>query len=366
MKTFTTLYKKASTGADLQWRCWADGDTYYEEYGQIGGKLQRTPGTKCAGKNIGRANGTTPEQQAQAEALAKWEKKQKAHNYTTTLEAAQAGESSDMVDGGILPMLAHKYKDHSDKVKWPAYAQRKLDGHRCIAVVDAKGKCTLWSRTRKPILSMPHIVAAVERQCAPGTVLDGELFASGYNGRFEELTSLIRPAYAKPGHELLEYWVYDCSTDAPFSKRTLLVQGLQQPLVTVETVVVQDENEMRTLFQQYIEEGFEGLMLRDGDSKYVGKRSVGLLKVKERDDSEFVLVGVEEGKGKLSGHGIFVLRTPGGKEFRAKMKGDTSKLKQYWDSPKRWIGRQVTVAYQGLTSDGIPRFPVAVRFKDDI
>jgi ATP-dependent DNA ligase len=136
--------------------------------------------------------------------------------------------------------------------------------------------------------------------------------------------------------------------------------------VSVETVVVSDEDEMRALFRKYIEENFEGLMLRDPDSLYVGKRSTGLLKVKERDDSDFEIVGVEEGRGKLSGHGIFILRTAEGKEFRAKMKGETDALRKYLEDKDTWIGRRVTVAYQGLTADGIPRFPVAIRVHETL
>ena len=92
MKTLPTLFKAGSNGKMLQWRVWSDGDTYYEEHGQIGGKLQTTPGTRCEGKNIGRANATTPSEQAEAEALAQFEKKLKAHNYAETLDAARNGE----------------------------------------------------------------------------------------------------------------------------------------------------------------------------------------------------------------------------------------------------------------------------------
>jgi DNA ligase-1 len=282
-------------------------------------------------------------------------------DYTETEEAAQAGKSSRLVEGGILPMLAHKYTDHKAKVVYPCAAQRKLDGHRCIAIVDAAGKCTLWSRTRKPINSVPHIVAAIEAQIKPGTILDGELFASDFNARFEELTHLIRQTKPELGHEAVEYWVYDYVNDEPFEIRTKRIGKLKLPLVVVETVTVMSEEAMQELFSQYVGEGFEGLMLRSLKGLYVNKRSTDLLKVKERDDAEFEFVSVEEGRGKLTGHGIFVLKTTTGTEFRAKMKGDTAKLKDYWEHPAKYIGKQVTVAYQGLTSDGVPRFPVAVR-----
>ncbi len=355
-----TLYKRTSTGALQCWTVRVVCDSYRTIYGQIPGTQTVSEWTVCVGKQ-----GRTNAEQTLFEAEALWTKKLKK-DYTKDPNV-QAGDKSDLIEGGILPMLAHKYQDHKTKVKWPAYAQRKLDGVRCIAVVDAAGKCTLWTRTRKPILSMPHIIASVEAQAKPGTILDGELFAPDFHARFEELMSLIRASYAKDNCAEVQYWVYDRIVDGvPFDKRKDLFVGYSAPVVPVETILVPDEETMRELFAQYIEGGFEGLILRSRSGLYVGKRSVDLLKVKERDDSEYEVVGVVEGKGKLQGHGIFELKTPEGKEFKAKMRGATEALRDIWDHPDKYLGAKVTVAYQGLTSEGIPRFPVALRVRESL
>ena len=365
MKTFSKLYKKTSTGALQEWTIIVDGNSITTRFGQTEGRIQTSEPTFCEGKNVGRINATTAEEQALLEAQSQWEKKLKK-DYTTTPDKAMAGEASDLVEGGVLPMLAHKYKDHPNKVQWPAYAQRKLDGTRCIAIVDKKGKCTLWSRTRKPIQSMPHIIAAIETQKAPGTILDRELFATDFHSRFEELISLIRSSNPKPNCTEVQYWVYDAIYEnISFEERVSSLVGLHAPLVPVETVLVNNETEMRELFAQYVGEGFEGLMLRNRKGLYVGRRSTDLLKVKERDDAEFVIVGMEEGRGKLAGHGILELTTPEGKKFRAKMQGNIDALRDLWENQKKYIGKQATVAYQGLTADGIPRFPVALRIRED-
>jgi ATP-dependent DNA ligase len=361
MKTWPTLYKKTSTGALQGWTIIVDGNTIRTRFGQTGGAIQTSEPTRCEEKNVGRSNATTAEEQALLEAQSQWEKKCKK-DYTTTPAKAMAGEASDLIDGGLLPMLAHKFSEHGDKAQWPAYAQRKLDGTRCIAIVDRKGKCTLWSRTRKPIRSMPHIVAAIEAQKTPGTILDGELFATDFHSRFEELISLIRSSGPKSNCTEVQYWVYDAIYEnIPFEERVGSLTGLHAPLVPVETVLVNNETEMRELFAQYVGEGFEGLMLRNRKGLYVGRRSTDLLKVKERDDAEFVIVGMEEGRGKLTGHGILELATPEGKKFRAKMQGNIGALRDLWENQKKYIGKQATVTYQGLTADGIPRFPVALR-----
>ncbi len=120
------------------------------------------------------------------------------------------------------------------------------------------------------------------------------------------------------------------------------------------------------MFQKYLDDGYEGAIARNVSGCYVGKRSYDLLKIKEFLDAEFEVIGVEEGRGKLTGHGIFVCKTANGAEFRAKMVGDTAALKQYYQDASLAVGRQLTVKFQGLTKNGIPRFPVALRFAEAV
>ena len=366
-----TLYKKTSTGALQQWDIAVDGNVIITEWGQIGGTIQRTQDTIKEGKNIGRSNETTPEQQAQNEAKAQWEKKLKK-DYVLTIKEAEDGGSSDLVAGGLLPMLAHRYDKYAEKITFPAYAQPKLDGHRCIAIVDELGKATLWSRTRKPIVSMPHIVAALEKVDMGQIVYDGELYNVDYRDKFEQLTSLIRPEYAKDGCEVVQYHIYDiAATAGPFSERTnrlgLILAGAEDPLMRVETIEVADEDELMAAFDRWVSEGYEGAIVRNKAGAYMNKRSYDLQKVKSMLDDEFKIIGVTEGRGKLAGHGIFVCATKEGSTFEVKMKGKLETLKDYWENQKDYVGRMLTVQYFGMTNAaGVPRFPVGLRFREDI
>jgi DNA ligase-1 len=326
------------------------------------------------GKNLGKANETTPFEQAKLEAQAQWEKKKKSKGYVETLKDARAGKRDALVEGGIDPMLAHRFDEQGHKIVYPAFLQPKLDGHRCIAMLDASGKCTLWSRTRKPINSVPHIVAAVEAiGLPPLTVVDGELYNHSYRDRFEELTSFIRQESPKPGHEAVEYHIYDLAQDrTPYHLRyeTLRMDAKYRftwPLHVVKTVEVTDEDELMLAFEEALAHGYEGAIVRNANGLYVNKRSYDLQKVKEFIDEEFVVSGVEEGRGKLEGHGIFVCKTKDGTEFRAKMKGSLESLKQYYENPGLAIGKQLTVKFQGYTAkNGVPRFPVALRLREDV
>lgn len=374
-----TLFKKNVSGDYQEWTIGTNRNMIVTRWGQVGGAIQETRDEIRTGKNLGRANATTPEQQASAEALSLWEKKLKK-GYVQTLDDAIRGKTDAIIEGGIFPMLAHRFDEHGHKLQYPCFIQPKLDGHRCIAMTDADGRCTLWSRTRKPITSMKHIVAAIERLNMPLTIFDGELYNHEYRERFEELTSFIRDREFRDGAEAVQYHIYDLPSSWSFHNRWdflnkhLRLEKVQPPdnpslvpLQPVQTILVNDEDELMVEFGRFLEQGYEGAMARNMSGEYVNKRSYDLLKIKEFSDNEFRVIGVEEGRGKLVGHAIFVCVTNTGIEFRAKLKGKQEDLKRYFDRPELAIGRTLTVKYQGLTNkNGVPRFPVAMRFREDI
>ena len=363
-----TLYKKTSSGKVQQWSIEVVGATIKVTHGQQDGKMQTDTDTITEGKNIGKANETTPVQQAKAEAQAKYEKYIKK-GYVETLAAAHAGEvDTSVITGGAFPMLAQSYTKHADKIAWPCYVQKKLDGCRCIAVIK-KGKATLWTRTRKPINSMPHIVAALEHSFRGHTVtLDGELYAHSFHNNFEGLMKLVRPDAPVAGHEAVQYHTYDVVQDEHFSGRlNWLVQNhpSSNPLIFVTTYTVTDEDELMERYEQFMAEGYEGLIVRNAAGKYEqGKRSYNLQKVKEFLDSEFPIVGVEEGRGKMAGKAIFICTAKNGETFNVKMEGSMDNLAKYLTNKKLWTGKKLTVKYQNLTKYGIPRFPVGKAVRD--
>lgn len=388
--TFPTLYKLTSTGKVVQqWTISVDDATITTTYGQVGGAMQTTSDTLTEGKNAGKKNATTPAQQAVAEAKAKWEKQKKAR-YVEDLAAAQRGEVDDVIEGGVVPMLAKTWEDHGHKVSFPVAVQPKLDGHRCVAVVEVavlesmppqpQVTVSLWTRTRKRIKSMPHIEAElrglVETALAnePAIpwrfVLDGELYNHTYRDRFEDLTSLIRPDEPRPGHDVVEYHVYDVVGDAGFLQRFRTLEPLLSggsKVKLVETRWCDNEARLACHYDHFKKAGYEGAMVRSLGRGYEHKRSDQLLKMKDFVDAEFKVVRLEEGRGKLQGHvGAFVCVTEDGKEFAAKMVGTTERLREAWLQPEKWIGRRMTVKFQGKTAEGLPRFPSALRLRDEV
>jgi ATP-dependent DNA ligase len=390
--SYPTLYKKTSTGKIQQWDVRVeeleDVSTIINNYGQVGGKIQESHEQVLEGKNIGKANATTAFEQACAQAQSRWEK-QKKKGYVENIEDAEAGATDALIEGGVFPILAHKFAEQGHKISYPALAQPKLDGHRCIAQHehdDITIFYSLWSRTRKPIKGVPHISQALKNVFRDLNddnqlpYLDGELYHHDYRQNFEDLTSFIRQDEPKAGHEVVQYHVYDIPDETLNNyERYTLLESLRPlfkdtPIQIVETVVVSNEEELYAYLDDCLARGYEGAMVRNMDGMYKFKRSYDLQKLKKFDDDEFRIVDVKVGtKGSMAGKAVFVCtkyrdKQPlaEGETFDVKLRGNMDELTRYANDPTLVVGKILTVKFQGYTKYGKPRFPVGERFRVEL
>lgn len=333
-------------------------------FGILNGKMQVTSDTISCGKNINRSNKTNHFEQALSEAESKWSKKKKK-GYVESIKAASANEVDALITGGIEPMLAHSYSKSGDKITYPAYSQPKLDGIRCIAIKKGQ-EVTLWTRTRKPINSCPHIIQAIKENFQNQDItLDGELYNHELKSNFEKIVHAVKRDEPTEASALIQYHIYDVVSDGNFSTRIKTIKELSLPLVQVPTDEVEDSTQMHKHFQNYKSQGYEGLMVRVKDSLYENKRSYHLQKVKEFDDAEFLIVNAVEGRGKLQGTlGTLTCVTAQGTTFDVKLTGNQEENAKYLNDPTLWEGKFLTVQYQGLTEkSSLPRFPVGLRIR---
>jgi len=377
-KQWSTLYKKASNGTMHYWKIEVAGNYINSEHGKVNGSPIRTEDIVRKGKNKGKANETTPEQQAVLKADSSFLKKKKG-GYVESQEDAESGKVDTIIQGGIVPMTAKVYSE-KDILEFPVAVQPKLDGHRATLIVK-DGKASLWSRTRKPITSCPHILKEAESLCSNNYKLDGELYNHLYREKFEELTSLIKRQEPSKWHEAIQFHVYDIpDAESPFSHRLEGLQSLasDQRQITsidpddwaiqpVETLMISDLEGVKVAYKYFMEKGYEGAMVRRPNSLYEHKRSKGLLKFKQFEDAEFKVIGKNEGNGKLAGHvGSFIFQMEDGTTFKAKMKGAQSILKHAWNNFEEYDQKIMTVQFQGRTNGNKPRFPVALRLREDL
>jgi DNA ligase-1 len=375
VKTFPMLYKAHKSGALMQWEIsvlensdHSTGFDIWTSYGQVGGQIQQTRDLITEGKNPGKANATTAQQQALKEAQARWEKQVKK-GYVEDREKAAKGEDDI---GGVLPMLAHRYDEHGDKILFPCFVQPKLDGIRCIAIVE-NGKALLFSRTRKPITGMPHIQRELEERFPTGRlVLDGELYNHEYKTNFEQIVSLVRQEEAAENHSVVQYHVYDVVLEEePYQLRQVFLRDIfsahpSTQIILVQTIWVSDAEDVQKMYSNFVEAGYEGAIVRTAEGVYEHRRSYGLQKVKQFQDAEFPIVGCVEGRGKLAGHAIFECETEEGQRFNVKLEGSTAHLKELYENPYLWEGKYLTVQFQGFSNKNrVPRFPVGLRIRED-
>jgi DNA ligase-1 len=369
-----TLFSQTSSGSIQVWNVGVFENVIITFYGLMDGKHQWTYETIKAGKNLGKVNETTPEEQAHIKASQLFEKKEK-EGYNTSLEKAMAG----VVDlDGVDPMLAFPIEDKIKYVKFPGFTQPKLDGHRIVAVI-TNGSVKLFSRTRKAITTLPHIVEQLERAFQGATlILDGEGYNHALKQNFEKLTSTIKRDEVHEDHKIMEYHVYDvaqslyASPSSGWQDRTkdvfaCIVNSKLPNVKVVDTYAVGSMEELVRLHDNFVAKGYEGAMYRNPSTPYEGKRSAGLLKVKVMKDEEFTVVGYVEGKGKFAGGiGSFICRNEKGDEFNVAMNGTIESLEEYLKNFSKYAGRKLTVQYQKKSSYGIPIFPRGLRFREDV
>ena len=119
---------------------------------------------------------------------------------------------------------------------------------------------------------------------------------------------------------------------------------------------ITSEEELNKLFDDTIADGGEGLILRKKDSLYECKRSKNLLKMKADDDDEAIILAIHDGEGNWANKCKTFTIKWGEKVFDASLKGSMEDAIEIWNNQDKWIGKEVTFLYMGLTGLGIPNY----------
>ena len=343
---------------------------YEQEHGLLGGKLQ-TSRTYVKGKNAGRANETSDEQQAEKEAEAKWKQKRDRSGYSETIPE----------DKPMMPMLAQSHDKHGHKIAYPAYIQPKLDGIRCFIHVDGEN-VKLVSRTGKEFVSLGHIADAVSElvsvmgKSVGSFILDGELYNHQFKEDFQGLVSAIKRDKPSENTHLVQFHCYDYVAEGKdFEDRIVELQHMDQWLEDVDAIQIVPTfgvDNLDGVVEQnasWLEDGYEGSMIRNAKGGYQpNKRSPNLQKYKSFLDAEFEIVGAYENKGKMEGQCTFTCVTEDGTEFGCKPMGTEAQREQYWIDFQagKLTGKMLTVKFfEWTTSENpVPRFPVGTIIRD--
>jgi len=371
-KTFPKLFQQSSTNKTKVWEIWvtqandSSEATIHTNHGYIDGKIQTDLETIKTGLNLGKSNETTPYTQACNEAQSKWNKK-KDKGYT---------EEGKKVDTNVLlPMLAEKFSERSHDIVYPAYAQPKLNGIRCIVHSDLRYQSRL-GKFWDTITHLNKDIAKIQDKNNPP--LDGEVYIHELN--LQDIGALIKKKREEnevEGYntEDLEYWIYDqVHPSDVFEVRNAkledsfliagaeryIIKGLKTfawklgNIVYVPTIKVNSKTELEDFKRQCIAAGFEGAMVRNNVAYVVGHRTKHLQKLKDFQDKEYKITGGYSGVGRDADCCTFTLITEAGIPFNCRPIGTVQQRKKYLKDIKSLIHKYATIRYQELTKDNVP------------
>lgn len=288
------------------------------------------------------------------------------------------------------PMLASAIED-TKTLRYPVLVSPKYDGIRATM---QGGQ--LVSRTLKPIPNKQ--IQQFFKDLPEG--IDGELIIGEPTAKsvFQDTTSVVM-SHDKPADQVV-FYVFDMFSEQPFEKRLRdAVLKMDESLVfnyyVIPQIIANNEKELLAIELKYLDEGFEGVMVRDPKGPYKqGRSSVKqgwLLKLKRFVDAEAEILGVYEementneakinelgrterstakaglkGKGTLGG---FDVRAINGDfkdvEFGVGSGLTAAQKEQFWKQRKTLPGKIIKFKYFPIGVKDKPRLPIFLGFRD--
>jgi len=364
------LEKKNQNGVPVMWEAWTEGNVTTYRFGQVGGKIQTKIETVKSGKNIGKANETTPSQQAVFDMETKALKKIEGGYKLIKGTISEHGTKQEKDHSIPAPMLAHEYQKQGKKLQKQIFVQPKFDGIRGLFDLETGFG---YSRNGKRIMGVPHVEEQIKKLKTKGIrFIDGELYTPELT--FEDIISVTKKTKTLADEKLRNkicLYVFDVIPEDKslvFEKRLQLVNqldGQQKNIKISECKLIENTpKNIERLHNEFVDEGYEGIMLRN-NAAYENKRSYNLQKYKHFFDAEYKVVGFEQQENEDT-LGALICVDDKNRQFKARPKMTHAAKQEIWDNQKKYLGKVVTVKYQELTMDGtgVPRFPVAIAFRD--
>ena len=264
--------------------------------------------------------------------------------------------------------LADKYDPNIVDWKDGWYVSRKIDGARCIAIVDSNGDTTFYSRTGKEFDTLGVVAGGIKNLGVTNVVFDGELCLVDDDGN-EDFQGVMKQLKKKdhtipnPSFKIFdmishdEFYTKKGKSNKTYSHRlNNLKEVMKNNSCPCLSVLEQDRVKNDDHFAEWVakanENSWEGLMLR-ADESYKGKRSKDLLKYKSFSDNEYEVVDVEMGpfryvlNGKEHEETMLSCVTIKHKGYNVRVgSGFTIEQRQdFHKNPNKILGKIITVQY---------------------
>lgn len=215
----------------------------------------------------------------------------------------------------------------------------------------------------------------------PDIVLDGEMYKFGLS--LQQISGCIRTELSDGKYDL-EYYIYDTMTpDKKFEDRLKELEMIKEELnlgfeperewnpgdLRIQMVPqekVSGWSSIKKLHDKYVNEGWEGVVIRDPSKTYkYGGRSNNMIKVKERKEETFTIVGYQLGLRGVEDM-VFKMKTQGNIEFLAKPLGNRQIKENYIKNITNLIGKKADCTFFYYSDSGVPLQPVFKAVRIDL
>ena len=264
--------------------------------------------------------------------------------------------------------LADKYEPNLVDWKDGWYVSRKIDGARCIAIVDSNGNTSFYSRTGKSFDTLDVVAGGIKALDISNVVLDGELCLVDEDGN-EDFQGVMKELRKKdhtiknPSFKIFDMITHDefyskkGQGNRPYSIRlSNLTEAMKKNTCKCLSVLEQDRIKDDDHFAEWVSKSnkqkWEGLMLR-ADEPYKGKRSKDLLKYKSFFDDEYEVIDVEFGPFRYVKDGAeceetmlsCVMIQHKGHTVRVGSGFSIEQRQEFYKNPKKILGKIILVQY---------------------
>jgi len=286
--------------------------------------------------------------------------------------------------------LAHDGANHESKITGVKLVEPKLDGVRCITVVDFESRTVVqYTRNGKVLENFSHItdgILANIDELGRSYILDGEVVSNSFN-------DLMKQVHRKDNVQAQDarLMLFDIVPLVEFKagqsvmaqrRRSNLLRSFKNlfeqmghidiiPQKEFNLDVFTDEIEFKDYNKEMVNAGFEGIMIKDPEAKYECKRSTSWLKQKPFIEVSLEVTAVEEGTGRNVGKlGALVCEGVDDNKRIVVNVGSgftDADRAEYWESNNDVIGQVVEVRADAVSQnqDGTYslRFPRFLRFR---
>lgn len=267
---------------------------------------------------------------------------------------------------------------HKDKIIYPCIVQPKMDGVRTIALVEPKENSVVYySRNGKEFKNFKcfdnELLMLSNKE---PKMFDGEVIGP----RGDDFRGIMQQCRRKYDVEPkgLNFHVFDWMPMHHFTRQsaTLLQKDRSDALVElgcsyktervviVSSMICNNYEEVINVFNEAIDNGYEGIIAKDINGEYDFKRSNAWIKIKPTETEDLKIVDIQEGRGKYKGLlGAIIVDRQGvkinvGSGFKDDDRYELGKAQSL-------IGKVAEVNFDSVTNDGSLRFPRLVQIRED-